>query len=191
MSVQTKGRLLEAAKRVFSERGYFNAHISHIIDEAGVARGTFYLYFKGKEDIFRELLRGVVEELRKRIKTIDPSHDPAPQIIGNVASVIEFALSDRELATIVLRRNCDPELFGIIGDFFEELIDLIKLSLDKGVALGLVRECDTELLARAVVGALKEVILGLLEREDVDVVSVATELVELGLGGVWKKEAGR
>ncbi len=190
MSVQTRGRLLNAAKKVFSERGYHNAQISHIIDEAGVARGTFYLYFKSKEEIFKELLEEVVAELKERIKVIDLSQDPKEQVIENIASVIEFALEERELAKIVLLRNSDPELFSLINEFFEEVTHIIRGSLDKGVALGLLRECDTELLARAVVGAIKEVIVGLLEREDIDTYGVAREILEFGTRGVWNLKGG-
>jgi AcrR family transcriptional regulator len=40
-----KQQILEASARVFAQKGYFAASVSDIIEEAGVARGTFYLYF--------------------------------------------------------------------------------------------------------------------------------------------------
>jgi len=190
MSVQTRGRLLSAAKKVFSERGYHSAQISHIIDEAGVARGTFYLHFRSKEEIFKELLREVVEELKERIRVIDPSSDPLQQITENIARVIEFALEERELARIVLQRNSDPRLFAVTDRFFEEITAMVKGSLQRGVAMGVIRVCDTDLIARAILGAVKETIGGLLDREDVDTYSIARELVELGMRGVWKSTQG-
>ena len=48
----TRRRLLEAAERVFSELGYHEASIVKITEAAGVAQGTFYLYFAGKQEIF-------------------------------------------------------------------------------------------------------------------------------------------
>lgn len=190
MSVQTRGRLVEAAKKVFSQRGYYNAQISHIIDEAGVARGTFYLYFKSKEDILKELLREVVEELKCRIRVIDLGRDPIEQVVENVARVVEFALEERELTRIVLQRNCDPELFGLVEEFFEELTHLVEHSLRLGIEMGIVRECDTLLAARATLGALKEVILSLLDRDGVDPYAVAKELVELGMRGIRRPLGG-
>ena len=187
MSVQTRGRLLEAAKKLFSEKGYYNTQISHIIDEAGVARGTFYLYFKSKEEIFREILREVVKELRERIKVVDLSEDPIEQVKENIERVIELALEEKDLARIVLQRNCDPKLFSIINEFFEEVRRLIKGSLDKGIELGLVRPCDTEIVARSVMGALKEIIVGLLEREGVDPGEIADEIVRFGMRGVLRR----
>jgi AcrR family transcriptional regulator len=185
MSVQTRGRLLEAAKKIFSERGYYNTRISHIIDEAGVARGTFYLYFRSKEEIFRELLKEVVEELKARIRVIDLSGDPVEQVRENIERVIELALEERELARIVLQRNCDPELFKITDSFFEEVCGLIKGSLDKGIALGLIRPCNTEVVARGIMGALKEIIVGVLDKEDVDPKEIAREVLDFGIRGVW------
>ncbi len=190
MSVQTRGRLLEAAKKVFSERGYYNAQIAHIIDEAGVARGTFYLYFKSKEEIFKELLKEVVNELKDRIKVVKLSQDPVGQIIENIASVIDFALEEKELAKIVFRRNCDPELFKITDEFFEEVVGLVKHSLDKGITLGILRECNTEILARGIMGALKEIIVSILDKEEVNVYEIAKEIVDLGIWGVWSQHKG-
>ncbi len=190
MSVQTRGRLIEAAKRVFSEKGFHSAQIAHIIDEAGVARGTFYLYFKSKEDILKELLKEVVEELKDRIKVVDLSRDPVEQVIENVERVVEFALEERELARIVLQRNSDPELFKVIEEFFEEVAGLIEHSLRLGIEMGIIRECDTSLIARGILGALKEIILSLLDREEVDTYAVAKEIIDLGMKGVWKPAGG-
>jgi len=190
MSVQTRGRLLRAAKKVFSRKGYHNAQISHIIDEAGVARGTFYLHFRSKEEIFKELLREVISELRTIIKVIDIHGDPAQQVVENIAGVIDFALEERDLARIVLERNSDPELFGALNDFFEEVVEMIRESLDKGIALGIIRECDTEILARSILGALKEVIRSLLDKEEVDTYGVAAQVFELGLRGLWNQPEG-
>ena len=54
---RTRGRLLEAAEHVFGELGFYDASIVKITEEAGVAQGTFYLYFASKKDIFDELVR--------------------------------------------------------------------------------------------------------------------------------------
>ncbi|GAB6066307.1 TetR/AcrR family transcriptional regulator [Aquifex pyrophilus] len=191
MSVQTREKLLRAAKKVFAERGFHNAQISHIIDEAGVARGTFYLYFKGKEEIFKEILNEVITELKKRIKVIDLSRDPVEQLKENIINVIDYALQERELARIVLNKNCDPELFSVVDEFFEEVRKTVKSSLDKGVSLGIIREVNTEILSYALVGTLKEVIRGLIGGREIPPEVVAEEIISIGLKGVLIKEGGR
>jgi AcrR family transcriptional regulator len=61
---RTRMRLLEAAEQVFTELGYHEASIVKLAEAAGVAPGTFYLYFGGKQEIFDEL----VEDLNRRVR---------------------------------------------------------------------------------------------------------------------------
>jgi AcrR family transcriptional regulator len=61
---RTRRRLLEAAEQVFAGLGYHDASIVKITEAAGVAQGTFYLYFTGKQEIFDVL----VEDLNTRIR---------------------------------------------------------------------------------------------------------------------------
>jgi AcrR family transcriptional regulator len=61
---RTRRRLLEAAEQVFADLGYHDASIVKITEAAGVAQGTFYLYFSGKQEIFDVL----VEDLNTRIR---------------------------------------------------------------------------------------------------------------------------
>lgn len=60
---RTRFALLRAARKVFEESGYLDARISDIAETAGVAHGTFYSYFKSKEDIFWEVANEVMEEV--------------------------------------------------------------------------------------------------------------------------------
>ncbi|MCA1927054.1 MAG: TetR/AcrR family transcriptional regulator [Calditerrivibrio sp.] len=67
-SIRDKRELLiNSAVDVFSEKGYWNTKISDIVSKAGVAQGTFYLYFKNKEQLFKEMLlelhKASVEEI--------------------------------------------------------------------------------------------------------------------------------
>ncbi len=56
-------RLMDAASREFSEKPFNEASINKIIQEAGIPRGSFYMYFQDKEDLFRYLVHGYVEQL--------------------------------------------------------------------------------------------------------------------------------
>lgn len=61
---RTRAKVLEAAEQVFSEHGYHDASIVKITEAAGVAQGTFYLYFQSKKQVFDEL----VEDLNRRVR---------------------------------------------------------------------------------------------------------------------------
>lgn len=61
---RTRARILEAAEEVFGDLGYHEASIVKITEAAGVAQGTFYLYFASKQDVFEEL----VADLNRRVR---------------------------------------------------------------------------------------------------------------------------
>jgi AcrR family transcriptional regulator len=62
--LETRRRLLDAAERVFGELGFYDASIVKITEAAGVAQGTFYLYFASKQEIFEELVRDLNARVR-------------------------------------------------------------------------------------------------------------------------------
>src|SRR5216110_1809403 len=72
-------RILRAAVDVFAKNGYFNAKVSEIAKTAGVADGTIYLYFDGKEDllitIFREHTRHYLQSLERELANIRQPED--------------------------------------------------------------------------------------------------------------------
>ncbi|HET7435335.1 MAG TPA: TetR/AcrR family transcriptional regulator, partial [Thermoanaerobaculia bacterium] len=72
-------RILRAAIDVFAEFGYFNAKVAQIAKAAGVADGTIYLYFDGKEDllvtIFREHTRHYLQTLEQQMANINRAEE--------------------------------------------------------------------------------------------------------------------
>ncbi len=66
--MNTKERLLLSAKEVFSEKGFHKTKVSDIVKKAGVSQGTFYIYFKSKEEIFKELILQLKEKILKIVK---------------------------------------------------------------------------------------------------------------------------
>jgi AcrR family transcriptional regulator len=66
---QTLRKLLDAAQLEFGERGFHDAAITGITARAGVALGSFYTYFDGKEELFRALVRDMSRAVRQHIAT--------------------------------------------------------------------------------------------------------------------------
>ena len=67
-ALENRLSLLHAAAQVIGERGYAEASISRITDRAGLAQGTFYLYFESRQDLFDQLLPEVGEEALATIR---------------------------------------------------------------------------------------------------------------------------
>jgi AcrR family transcriptional regulator len=66
--LETRRRLLDAAELVFAELGFYDASIVKITEAAGVAQGTFYLYFASKQEIFEELVRDLNLRVRQAMQ---------------------------------------------------------------------------------------------------------------------------
>ena len=182
--------VVRCAKAVFSQKGYYQASISDIIQRAGIARGTFYLYFQSKRDVFNSILDELVRELKTVIKRInlDPSASASEQLKGILRSIIMLALEDRDMTQIVLSRagGLDSEFDGKLGEFYEMVLGTIESSLQRGIELGLVRECNTKVIACCVLGCMKEVVNHILS--DAEAISqldhILDEVLNFGLQGV-------
>src|SRR5436309_13900668 len=80
-------RILRAATDVFAQNGYFNAKVSDIAKAAGVADGTIYLYFDGKEDllvnIFRDHTRSYLQSLERELAHVRRAEERIRIAIGH------------------------------------------------------------------------------------------------------------
>ena len=83
-----KEQILAAALAVFDEKGYETATISDVVRRAGVAQGTFYLYFASKRDVVLELARRPMEEVAARMES---AHTTATSFEGMIRLTAEIA----------------------------------------------------------------------------------------------------
>src|ERR1041385_284425 len=94
--------LLSAARLVFSRQGFHDATIDDIAHEAGVAKGTVYLYFKSKQDIYLEALRDGIESLLNEMRAeVDSQHDAEAKLRKLIAVKIAFFDKHRDFFNIL------------------------------------------------------------------------------------------
>lgn len=186
--------ILDAALRVFAAKGYHAASISDIVDEAGVARGTFYLYFESKDAVFVALIENLVEHLQSHIIGVElgpdaPSMDK--QLVATVRRVLETLRQNRALANILFREavGLDEAVDGRMRGFYETLRGYVRISLEMGAALGFVRELDFDLVATCVIGSVKQVVERYVASDDAspfDVERWSRTIVDYNLNGVLR-----
>jgi AcrR family transcriptional regulator len=113
--VETRARLVIAAKEVFERDGFLEARISDIAEQAGLSHGSFYHYFKSKEEVFREVALGVEERLSEPMQSVilDPKSSASPYeriregIRRNLESYRDEALMMKVIEQV---SRFDPEL---------------------------------------------------------------------------------
>jgi AcrR family transcriptional regulator len=190
---ERRAQVLRHAKRIFARKGYHRTNVADIISRARIARGTFYLYFRNKREIFEVLLDQALRDLSERIRRIRmAAEEPSPldQLRANLGRVLEFVLTERELTDIVLNHavGFDRELDARILEFYDQIEQKIQRSLDLGVQMGLVRPCDTQTVACCILGAVKDVVEQLSRRRRQDTDVMVEEILNFGLRGVARPE---
>jgi AcrR family transcriptional regulator len=154
--------ILDAAKKVFASNGYHATGVADIIAAAGIARGTFYLYFESKRAIFEVLLDEFLELLKERVPRVDETvglPGIQRQVRENVMGVLALFAEHPDLARLILNEavGLDKGFDEKLARFWDDLVDIVEASLILGREMGIVRPLDTRLIAAGIVGAVKEV----------------------------------
>ena len=87
LPAEKQEKLLEAATREFSHRPFNEASINQIIKEAGIPRGSFYMYFTDKEELFGHLMDSYGALLERRMGELLEQRDLLRELIEDVYSV--------------------------------------------------------------------------------------------------------
>ncbi len=157
-------QILQAATSVFAAKGYHQASVTDIIESAGIARGTFYLYFEGKREIFAELVDILTVQLNNSMVRVDLSGGGKPwleQIRSNMRRIANVLIENRELTQMLYNHamGLDEEFDRKIRDFYQGITHKTAGAFKLGQEMGLMRKDLSPLLAAYhTVGSIKEVI---------------------------------
>lgn len=156
-------RILRAAIRIFSRKGFFNARVSEIARAAGVADGTIYLYFRSKDDLlialFEEKMGEVVADVRRRLSGAGGALERLRIFIENHMGLLVREAGLVEVIQVELRQS-NKFMKEYIPVRFLEYLDVIGSILEEGKREGVFRtDLNVTLARRAVFGALDEISL--------------------------------
>ena len=182
--VQNRQIILDAARGVFAELGYGATTVRDIIRATPLASGTFYNYFKSKEEVYQAIRDEVALAIRPRLRDERMKAATVEEFIsGTFRTFFEFVASDRiDFRTIrhdadVTRMRVDtPE---VIAGF-----DELREDIEEAIARGLFPQVDADFLMAAIAGVAFEVGERMMRRETADPVAAAVFATALFLGGI-------
>ncbi|HSW12980.1 MAG TPA: TetR/AcrR family transcriptional regulator [Solimonas sp.] len=147
----TRRKLLDAAEREFGEKGFHAASVSSITVRAGVGQGTFYLYFRSKEEIFSTLVREIGHELRRRMAVaVTAATGLQSAAHAGVGGFIEFAQQHPGLFRIVQESQFVDE--AAYREYYLHLVQGYGSGLRDAEKRGHVSPGDADVRAWAVIG---------------------------------------
>jgi TetR/AcrR family fatty acid metabolism transcriptional regulator len=182
-------RILRAAIDVFAQNGYFNAKVSDIAKAAGVADGTIYLYFDGKEDllvnIFREHTRNYLQSLERELAHVRRAED---RIRIAIRHHLEALGRDRALAIVaqVELRHSLKFMSLLSQQEVADYLGLLRKMVEHGQAEGSFRRnLHPQLVAKAIFGVLDEMVTSwMLSEKEYNLADSAEQVADLLLTGL-------
>lgn len=161
--------IMQAAVRVFAEKGYHSAKVRDIVAAANVAVGTFYFYFPDKETLFVHLYEETAEFLLRALEQAVRGRATLPKKIrAAVQAYVNIGVFEPAIVHLLLVGGVGavPALIDQRARFRNSLVALWKEPLDEALEKGLLFPQNTQMTAEALSGAIDEVILHLLNRPD-------------------------
>lgn len=151
-SERTRRKLLEAGRSLFAEHGPSGVTSHAIAARAGYASGTFYLHFKDKFVLFRELAEEAAGALEARLMALrDDANDPYRTMRNQAEALVGFAEEQRELMLILFHPGSEVAEIG--EGILEKLAAGISERRREAVRAGLAQDCfEADVLAQAIVG---------------------------------------
>lgn len=188
--------ILRAAIDVFAQNGFFNAKVSDIAKEAGVADGTVYLYFKNKGDILISIFNHTMDTAISNGRTaLEHITDPVEKLRRIAYRHLDMFGRDRNLAIVFqveLRQSTKfMETFSITK--LSDYLTIIRYIIEEGQEKGIFRKnVPTKIVAKVFFGALDEMVTNwILSSKKYRLVSTADAVIDLIFNGLVTNKGGK
>ena len=156
-SESTRRDLLDAARELFTERGYADTPLEDVVQRAGVTRGALYHHFRDKEDLFRGVHSEVARSVHERVtEAIGRASDPWQGLLFGCRAFLDSCLDPSVQRIVLIDTN------SVLGlDHFDEETEnydlmLIRKGLEHAMETGLMRQQPAEPLAHLLLGAMHQ-----------------------------------
>ena len=188
-------QILRAAAQVFARSGYFNAKVSDVARAAGVADGTVYLYFKGKDDLLSSIFTTAMTAFIARARAeLLPLADPRARLRRFAQLHFEALERDRDMAIVfqIELRQSTKFMEQFSTTFLAEYFQIIREAVEEGQRRGLFRpQLHPKVVAKILFGALDEMATNwVLSHNHYSLAGMAEPVLDLFFHGVSSSHAG-
>lgn len=169
-NLQQRGKILQAALRLFSKKGYHNVSMHDIAKEAEFGIGTLYKYFCNKEDLYKALIYGLAEKFHHEIaQVLEQERNPLEAIKSHIAVRRKLFLDDLPILRLYfaetrgagfnIRAGFDNKLIQQHDEFIEKLASVFE----RGIKENIFRAVDPYHMALALDGIINTFLFRIIE----------------------------
>jgi len=188
MSV-ARERLLESAKRLFSQKGYYATSVEDIVESAGFSKGTFYFYFKSKEELFKSLVEEMHLNIVKRLESFLERDLPLENALIEYAKVfLEDIYQNRHIAQIFLFQlvGTNEEFRKLYYTKVSHLREMLTKMVDRAIQRGEINYKNAENIVNLYAGFLRMLVLEYVFKEKEPDLERVKSLAEEGVKGLFR-----
>jgi AcrR family transcriptional regulator len=167
--------LKAAAIEVFAAHGYRDAKVSDIVEQVGVAQGTFYLYYDGKQQLFEEILNDFLSLVLETIGNWEPGALDTRRALRRELTRVGRRLTDvlrehRELTSIFFRESLSStsEFESMVRDFHEALASMLAQFNRILYERDLIESANFRMLAHMTIGMVERVVMEYVVHGDIE-----------------------
>jgi AcrR family transcriptional regulator len=181
---QRREQILAAARAVFGDKGYESATISDIVKRAGVAQGTFYLYFESKKAVVVDLARQPMDDMAVRLQGILNGDESFAEILSKFVHLgFEVGQENPDLCALMHMSHDGVGEIEKLEAHFEVSQMAVKMFqgfIDSGEAVAMKAEVAAEMFKIIMSGAMRLAFATEPPVASVDEIRKTTETVVLG-----------
>lgn len=188
--MNAKERLLESAKELFSKKGYHETTVDEIVEKANLSKGAFYFYFKKKEDILKELVHIMSENMINNLLAhVNTQRSVEEILISCVSDFFEMFYKDKEIAYIfffeLLRTSEEFRKFHLQKT--QRVKQILSSLIERGIKSGEIKYGNVDVIVSLLMGFVRFLYLEKIFTDGLsleEVVKLATEGIKVIMRGV-------
>ena len=182
--------ILDAAVHVFARNGFHASRVADIAEQAGIAHGLLYHYFRSKDEVLECVFKETWSDIVAAVRRVEATPEPARERLAGIAKILLRAWRrDPDLVRVVVREIVrTPELqarIGTIGEAFGAIERIMVRAQEDGEFRS---DVDPKLATFVFYGALEEIltgwVLGTLAQGDEEISRAERTVVEIVCGGL-------
>lgn len=157
----TKQKILDSAVKVLNRKEYHECLVDEIAAAAGVAKGTIYLYFKSKEELYVSLLIRMIHEMRDIVDSLRGQSLPAQQQLRQLLHRLHDFIAEHQHVLLMLKEQTRPSAGSSRNQLrraFEDLIASMSAIVREGIQEKKLKKYPPVLISSVIFSALTAVV---------------------------------
>lgn len=188
--------ILDVAKKVMEQKGFYNARMEDIAALAGIAKGTLYLYFKSKEELFLKLMdREYSKVIELLAGDVTESCTTARKIEAVVDKFLNYMEENRDFFLSIMYEAPSIKKKGIKKRMLEKaklVQSVMRKIIEEGIKEGVLRnDVEIEVIVSSIVGTITRTIFYVIHFEkDRSLLTYKESILRVIFSGILKEDGG-